>query len=116
MGPSVTEPVPPQTSIAHLGWQHCATCSSAAAVLCRIKSGSFLSTGWFTMILAMELCEQICVFGMVSDSYCRCDRGGGGRHLVIRCPPESHTHPIPSHQGEEPLERALPLLREGPAG
>ncbi|NXA72728.1 SIA7D sialyltransferase, partial [Thryothorus ludovicianus] len=37
----------------------------------RMKSGSFLSTGWFTMILAMELCEQICVFGMVSDSYCR---------------------------------------------
>ncbi|XP_061867525.1 alpha-N-acetyl-neuraminyl-2,3-beta-galactosyl-1,3-N-acetyl-galactosaminide alpha-2,6-sialyltransferase isoform X1 [Colius striatus] len=36
----------------------------------RMKSGSFLSTGWFTMILAMELCEQICVFGMVSDSYC----------------------------------------------
>uniref|UniRef100_A0A8C0BML1 ST6 N-acetylgalactosaminide alpha-2,6-sialyltransferase 4 n=1 Tax=Buteo japonicus TaxID=224669 RepID=A0A8C0BML1_9AVES len=34
----------------------------------RMKSGSFLSTGWFTMILAMELCEQICVFGMVSDS------------------------------------------------
>lgn len=23
----------------------------------RMKSGSFLSTGWFTMILAMELCE-----------------------------------------------------------
>ncbi|XP_068011762.1 alpha-N-acetyl-neuraminyl-2,3-beta-galactosyl-1,3-N-acetyl-galactosaminide alpha-2,6-sialyltransferase [Melanerpes formicivorus] len=37
----------------------------------RIKSGSFLSTGWFTMILAMELCEQIYVFGMVSDNYCR---------------------------------------------
>uniref|UniRef100_A0A8C3IQ04 alpha-N-acetylneuraminyl-2,3-beta-galactosyl-1,3-N-acetylgalactosaminide6-alpha-sialyltransferase n=1 Tax=Chrysemys picta bellii TaxID=8478 RepID=A0A8C3IQ04_CHRPI len=37
----------------------------------RMKSGSFLSTGWFTMILAMELCEQIFVFGMVSDSYCR---------------------------------------------
>ncbi|XP_031457466.1 alpha-N-acetyl-neuraminyl-2,3-beta-galactosyl-1,3-N-acetyl-galactosaminide alpha-2,6-sialyltransferase isoform X1 [Phasianus colchicus] len=37
----------------------------------RMKSGSFLSTGWFTMILAMELCEHICVFGMVSDSYCR---------------------------------------------
>ncbi|XP_030817251.1 alpha-N-acetyl-neuraminyl-2,3-beta-galactosyl-1,3-N-acetyl-galactosaminide alpha-2,6-sialyltransferase isoform X1 [Camarhynchus parvulus] len=37
----------------------------------RMKSGSFLSTGWFSMILAMELCEQICVFGMVSDSYCR---------------------------------------------
>ncbi|NXK60742.1 SIA7D sialyltransferase, partial [Sylvietta virens] len=38
----------------------------------RMKSGSFLSTGWFTMILAMELCDQIYVFGMVSDSYCRC--------------------------------------------
>ncbi|NXQ61626.1 SIA7D sialyltransferase, partial [Anthoscopus minutus] len=37
----------------------------------RRKSGSFLSTGWFTMILAMELCDQIYVFGMVSDSYCR---------------------------------------------
>uniref|UniRef100_A0A6G1RD15 alpha-N-acetylneuraminyl-2,3-beta-galactosyl-1,3-N-acetylgalactosaminide6-alpha-sialyltransferase n=1 Tax=Hypotaenidia okinawae TaxID=2861861 RepID=A0A6G1RD15_9GRUI len=37
----------------------------------RMKSGSFLSTGWFTMILAMELCEQIHVFGMVSDTYCR---------------------------------------------
>ncbi|XP_028918736.1 alpha-N-acetyl-neuraminyl-2,3-beta-galactosyl-1,3-N-acetyl-galactosaminide alpha-2,6-sialyltransferase isoform X2 [Ornithorhynchus anatinus] len=37
----------------------------------RMKSGSFLSTGWFTMILAMELCERIVVYGMVSDSYCR---------------------------------------------
>ncbi|NXG63934.1 SIA7D sialyltransferase, partial [Hemiprocne comata] len=41
----------------------------------RMKSGSFLSTGWFTMILAMELCEQIYVFGMVNDSYCRCVGG-----------------------------------------
>ncbi|XP_029463368.1 alpha-N-acetyl-neuraminyl-2,3-beta-galactosyl-1,3-N-acetyl-galactosaminide alpha-2,6-sialyltransferase isoform X3 [Rhinatrema bivittatum] len=37
----------------------------------RMKSGSFLSTGWFTMILAMELCEHIYVYGMVSSSYCR---------------------------------------------
>uniref|UniRef100_A0A5F8GNY7 alpha-N-acetylneuraminyl-2,3-beta-galactosyl-1,3-N-acetylgalactosaminide6-alpha-sialyltransferase n=2 Tax=Monodelphis domestica TaxID=13616 RepID=A0A5F8GNY7_MONDO len=37
----------------------------------RMKSGSFLSTGWFTMILAMELCDHIVVYGMVSDSYCR---------------------------------------------
>lgn len=75
-----------------------------------MKSGSFLSTGWFTMILAMELCEQICVFGMVSDSYCRCVRGGGGRRGVVRCSPEPCAHPVPSHQGEEPLECALPLL------
>ncbi|XP_077161746.1 alpha-N-acetyl-neuraminyl-2,3-beta-galactosyl-1,3-N-acetyl-galactosaminide alpha-2,6-sialyltransferase isoform X2 [Paroedura picta] len=37
----------------------------------RMKSGSFLSTGWFTMVLAMEMCEQIFVFGMVNESYCR---------------------------------------------
>uniref|UniRef100_A0A6J0TSA4 Alpha-N-acetyl-neuraminyl-2,3-beta-galactosyl-1, 3-N-acetyl-galactosaminide alpha-2,6-sialyltransferase isoform X1 n=2 Tax=Pogona vitticeps TaxID=103695 RepID=A0A6J0TSA4_9SAUR len=37
----------------------------------RMKSGSFLSTGWFTMVLAMELCERIVVYGMVSESYCR---------------------------------------------
>ncbi|XP_063000577.1 alpha-N-acetyl-neuraminyl-2,3-beta-galactosyl-1,3-N-acetyl-galactosaminide alpha-2,6-sialyltransferase [Elgaria multicarinata webbii] len=37
----------------------------------RMKSGSFLSTGWFTMVLALELCEQIFVFGMVNENYCR---------------------------------------------
>ncbi|KAH0505286.1 Phosphatidylinositol 4-phosphate 5-kinase-like protein 1 [Microtus ochrogaster] len=36
----------------------------------RRQSGSFLSTGWFTMILALELCEEIVVYGMVSESYC----------------------------------------------
>ncbi|NWH68272.1 SIA7D sialyltransferase, partial [Geococcyx californianus] len=51
----------------------------------RMKSGSFLSTGWFTMIMAMELCEQIHVFGMVSDSYCRC--AGSGKEGVVQCPP-----------------------------
>ncbi|KAM4664040.1 alpha-N-acetyl-neuraminyl-2,3-beta-galactosyl-1,3-N-acetyl-galactosaminide alpha-2,6-sialyltransferase isoform 1-T2 [Discoglossus pictus] len=37
----------------------------------RAMSGSFLSTGWFTMILAMEMCEEIYVYGMVSENYCR---------------------------------------------
>lgn len=45
----------------------------------RRQSGSFLSTGWFTMILALELCEEIVVYGMVSDSYCRSGRPGPGR-------------------------------------
>ncbi|NWJ10158.1 SIA7D sialyltransferase, partial [Crypturellus undulatus] len=56
----------------------------------RMKSGSFLSTGWFTMILAMELCEQILVFGMVSDQYCRCGAAGpcglAGAAGPARCP------------------------------
>ncbi|CAK6433587.1 unnamed protein product [Pipistrellus nathusii] len=37
----------------------------------RRQSGSFLSTGWFTIILALGLCEEVVVYGMVSDSYCR---------------------------------------------
>ncbi|EPY83277.1 alpha-N-acetyl-neuraminyl-2,3-beta-galactosyl-1,3-N-acetyl-galactosaminide alpha-2,6-sialyltransferase-like protein [Camelus ferus] len=45
----------------------------------RRQSGSFLSTGWFTMILALELCEEIVVYGMVSDSYCRSGQPGTGR-------------------------------------
>lgn len=45
----------------------------------RRQSGSFLSTGWFTMILALELCEEIVVYGMVSDSYCRSVQPGAGQ-------------------------------------
>lgn len=45
----------------------------------RRQSGSFLSTGWFTMILALELCEEIVVYGMVSDNYCRSGQPGPGR-------------------------------------
>lgn len=30
------------------------------------------------MILALELCEEIVVYGMVSDSYCRSGRGRRG--------------------------------------
>ncbi|KAM9820923.1 alpha-N-acetyl-neuraminyl-2,3-beta-galactosyl-1,3-N-acetyl-galactosaminide alpha-2,6-sialyltransferase [Neosynchiropus ocellatus] len=37
----------------------------------RMNSGAYLSTGFFTMILAMEMCDQIRVFGMVNDAHCR---------------------------------------------
>ncbi|CAH1271791.1 ST6GALNAC4 [Branchiostoma lanceolatum] len=36
----------------------------------RQSSGTFLSTGWFTMILATEMCDQIKVYGMISDDFC----------------------------------------------
>ncbi|CAL8384435.1 alpha-N-acetyl-neuraminyl-2,3-beta-galactosyl-1,3-N-acetyl-galactosaminide alpha-2,6-sialyltransferase [Gadus morhua] len=36
----------------------------------RMKTGSFLSTGFFTMILAMDVCESILVYGMVDKNYC----------------------------------------------
>uniref|UniRef100_UPI00358EEB53 alpha-N-acetyl-neuraminyl-2,3-beta-galactosyl-1, 3-N-acetyl-galactosaminide alpha-2,6-sialyltransferase-like n=1 Tax=Myxine glutinosa TaxID=7769 RepID=UPI00358EEB53 len=37
----------------------------------RLKSGSYLSTGWFTLILALRMCDHIVVYGMVDPEYCR---------------------------------------------
>uniref|UniRef100_A0A4W5LPB2 ST6 N-acetylgalactosaminide alpha-2,6-sialyltransferase 5 n=1 Tax=Hucho hucho TaxID=62062 RepID=A0A4W5LPB2_9TELE len=34
-------------------------------------SNSWLSTGWFTMTIALELCDQINVYGMVAPDHCR---------------------------------------------
>ncbi|KAI4902484.1 hypothetical protein NFI96_018833, partial [Prochilodus magdalenae] len=39
----------------------------------RQKSKSWLSTGWFTMVIAIEICDNITVYGMVPPNYC-------GRH------------------------------------
>ncbi|XP_041826564.1 alpha-N-acetyl-neuraminyl-2,3-beta-galactosyl-1,3-N-acetyl-galactosaminide alpha-2,6-sialyltransferase isoform X2 [Melanotaenia boesemani] len=36
----------------------------------RMKTGAFLSTGFFTMILAIEMCESISVYGMIDNNYC----------------------------------------------
>ncbi|XP_015238227.1 PREDICTED: alpha-N-acetyl-neuraminyl-2,3-beta-galactosyl-1,3-N-acetyl-galactosaminide alpha-2,6-sialyltransferase isoform X1 [Cyprinodon variegatus] len=36
----------------------------------RMKTGAYLSTGFFTMILAMEMCDSIDVYGMIEDNYC----------------------------------------------
>ncbi|XP_040041253.2 alpha-N-acetylgalactosaminide alpha-2,6-sialyltransferase 5b isoform X2 [Gasterosteus aculeatus] len=37
----------------------------------RKSSNSWLSTGWFTMAIAVELCGRIDVYGMVPPDYCR---------------------------------------------
>ncbi|XP_010770192.1 alpha-N-acetylgalactosaminide alpha-2,6-sialyltransferase 6 [Notothenia coriiceps] len=36
----------------------------------RQKSHSWLSTGWFTMVIAIELCDSIKVYGMVPPNHC----------------------------------------------
>ncbi|XP_077163297.1 alpha-N-acetylgalactosaminide alpha-2,6-sialyltransferase 6 [Paroedura picta] len=36
----------------------------------RVTSQSWLSTGWFTMVIAVELCDRIHVYGMVPPTYC----------------------------------------------
>ncbi|XP_072244810.1 alpha-N-acetylgalactosaminide alpha-2,6-sialyltransferase 5b [Leuresthes tenuis] len=37
----------------------------------RKSSNSWLSTGWFTMAIALELCDRINVYGMVPPDFCR---------------------------------------------
>ncbi|XP_002739383.1 alpha-N-acetylgalactosaminide alpha-2,6-sialyltransferase 3-like [Saccoglossus kowalevskii] len=37
----------------------------------RITSGSWLTTGWFTMILLRNICDSISIYGMVSPGYCQ---------------------------------------------
>ncbi|XP_029971337.1 alpha-N-acetylgalactosaminide alpha-2,6-sialyltransferase 3 [Salarias fasciatus] len=37
----------------------------------RLKSGTYLSTGWFTLILAMDMCKEIKIYGMINDTYCK---------------------------------------------
>ncbi|XP_071846186.1 alpha-N-acetyl-neuraminyl-2,3-beta-galactosyl-1,3-N-acetyl-galactosaminide alpha-2,6-sialyltransferase-like isoform X2 [Apostichopus japonicus] len=37
----------------------------------RDKTNSWLSTGWFTMLLALEICDDLKVYGLVSEDYCR---------------------------------------------
>ncbi|CAL9682190.1 unnamed protein product [Knipowitschia caucasica] len=36
----------------------------------RMKTGAFLSTGFFTMILALDMCDSINVYGMIDNNYC----------------------------------------------
>ncbi|KAG7499400.1 hypothetical protein JOB18_036704 [Solea senegalensis] len=46
----------------------------------RQKSHSWLSTGWFTMVIAIETCDNIKVYGMVPPSYC------GQKHVSKKMP------------------------------
>ncbi|KAJ7988258.1 hypothetical protein DPEC_G00321720 [Dallia pectoralis] len=36
----------------------------------RMKSGAFLSTGFFTMVLLMDMCDSVNVYGMIDAKYC----------------------------------------------
>ncbi|KAM6903004.1 alpha-N-acetyl-neuraminyl-2,3-beta-galactosyl-1,3-N-acetyl-galactosaminide alpha-2,6-sialyltransferase [Xenentodon cancila] len=36
----------------------------------RMKTGAFLSTGFFTMILALDMCDSISVYGMIDPNHC----------------------------------------------
>ena len=45
--------------------------SSSHLSALREKSHSWLSTGWFTMVIAVELCDHVHVYGMVPPDYCR---------------------------------------------
>ncbi|XP_041465066.1 alpha-N-acetylgalactosaminide alpha-2,6-sialyltransferase 3-like [Lytechinus variegatus] len=38
--------------------------------LTRQQANTWLSTGWFTMLAAMDICNEINVYGMANDDYC----------------------------------------------
>lgn len=38
--------------------------------LTRQQANTWLSTGWFTMLAAMDICNEITVYGMANDDYC----------------------------------------------
>uniref|UniRef100_UPI0037E8F03C alpha-N-acetyl-neuraminyl-2,3-beta-galactosyl-1, 3-N-acetyl-galactosaminide alpha-2,6-sialyltransferase n=1 Tax=Semicossyphus pulcher TaxID=241346 RepID=UPI0037E8F03C len=50
--------------------QHCDSVFQNETGKNRMQTGAFLSTGFFTMILAMEICDSISVYGMIDDNYC----------------------------------------------
>lgn len=37
----------------------------------RDKTNSWLSTGWFTMLLGLHICDELTIYGLVSEDYCR---------------------------------------------
>ncbi|XP_026154184.1 alpha-N-acetyl-neuraminyl-2,3-beta-galactosyl-1,3-N-acetyl-galactosaminide alpha-2,6-sialyltransferase [Mastacembelus armatus] len=44
----------------------------------RMKTGAYLSTGFFTMVLAVDMCDSIHVYGMIDGNYC-----SRGNHSVV---------------------------------
>uniref|UniRef100_A0A5F9C470 ST6 N-acetylgalactosaminide alpha-2,6-sialyltransferase 4 n=1 Tax=Oryctolagus cuniculus TaxID=9986 RepID=A0A5F9C470_RABIT len=81
----------------------------------RRQSGSFLSTGWFTMILALELCEEIVVYGMVSDSYCRSGPASGVGRAGAPTPASSQRVQQPRGHMMGGLDAPAPVLVLGRA-
>ncbi|GCB61755.1 hypothetical protein scyTo_0009396, partial [Scyliorhinus torazame] len=47
----------------------------------RVTSGTYLSTGWFTLLLAMDVCHKIHIFGMINDTYCSLHRTAGHKKV-----------------------------------
>lgn len=76
---------------------------SAVFCLCRIQSGSYLSTGWFTLILAMDMCKEIHVYGMINDTYCKY----GLTHLSSLCIHDD-THAYVQTQEDDRGDAAAP--------
>lgn len=37
----------------------------------RLETGAYLSTGFFTMILAIDMCDSIQVYGMIDNNHCK---------------------------------------------
>uniref|UniRef100_A0A4W3HU88 alpha-N-acetylneuraminyl-2,3-beta-galactosyl-1,3-N-acetylgalactosaminide6-alpha-sialyltransferase n=1 Tax=Callorhinchus milii TaxID=7868 RepID=A0A4W3HU88_CALMI len=47
----------------------------------RVQSGSYLSTGWFTLVLAMDVCHKIHIYGMINATHCSLHRTEGYKRV-----------------------------------
>ncbi|KAK7136073.1 hypothetical protein R3I94_014658 [Phoxinus phoxinus] len=57
----------------------------------RKRSNSWLSTGWFTMAIAMEVCDRIDVYGMIPPEFCKSPKPSVPYHYYEPAGPDECT-------------------------
>ncbi|XP_064827344.1 alpha-N-acetylgalactosaminide alpha-2,6-sialyltransferase 6-like isoform X2 [Oncorhynchus masou masou] len=77
----------------------------------RAKSQSWLSTGWFTMVIAIEMCDNIKVYGMVPPSHCGMTKTFGSKRCTVKQRGEHSTV-----CGKKPQPKKMPYHYYKPRG
>ncbi|XP_077078846.1 alpha-N-acetylgalactosaminide alpha-2,6-sialyltransferase 5b [Siphateles boraxobius] len=64
------------------------------------RSNSWLSTGWFTMAIAMEVCDRIDVYGMIPPEFCKSPKPSVPYHYYEPAGPDECTMYV-SHEQDQ---------------
>ncbi|XP_051508584.1 alpha-N-acetylgalactosaminide alpha-2,6-sialyltransferase 5-like [Myxocyprinus asiaticus] len=67
----------------------------------RKRSNSWLSTGWFTMAIAMEICDRINVYGMIPPEFCKSPKPSMPYHYYEPAGPDECTMYLSHEQGRQ---------------
>ncbi|XP_067270170.1 alpha-N-acetylgalactosaminide alpha-2,6-sialyltransferase 5b isoform X2 [Pseudorasbora parva] len=65
----------------------------------RKRSNSWLSTGWFTMAIALEVCDGIDVYGMIPPEFCKSPKPSVPYHYYEPAGPDECTMYLSHEQG-----------------